>query len=165
MINNKYQAKIAEAIKSAYPDIDWDRFEDADRALNWELWHGPLPSNYWTYVEPLDHYKWEGWTKACNDITEMLDSLPYEVYYSVDGEYVTDSNPEDDDGNWSFQCEHCDEMIYICGSKWLSVDTGEVCVDGEHSPDDIFTEWSGGDWIVCNTRQYLMHKESYAHTF
>lgn len=85
------------AIKEAFPDINWDRFEDIDRALNAELWHGPWNSNW---AEPLENYRWAGFAQACKDIEETLKDLPYEVYYDVDAENVCINNPEDDPENW-----------------------------------------------------------------
>lgn len=91
-----------EMIQDSYPDVDWARFFEADQALNWELWHGPLPSEYWTDVEPLEHYTWKGCERAENDIREMLDGLPAELFYNVDAEFISERMPEDEDySEWS----------------------------------------------------------------
>lgn len=93
-------SRFVELVKQSYPDIDWNKLSDADRALNWELWHGPLPSDYWTECEPLEYYEWSGWQKACEDISEMLSDLPDRIYYSDDAEDISLTNPEDDEENW-----------------------------------------------------------------
>ena len=89
-----------QAIKAAYPDVDWNKFFEADRALNWELWHGPLPSNYWIEVEPLEHYEWKGFLQAVKDIQEMLSSIPHEVYWDCDGDWFAETNPDNIDDYW-----------------------------------------------------------------
>jgi hypothetical protein len=93
-------SRFVELVKDSYPDIEWDKFFEADRALNWELWHGPLPSDYWTEVEPLKFYEWKGWEKAQTDIIEMLSDLPDQLYYSDDIDFISINNPEDDEENW-----------------------------------------------------------------
>lgn len=127
------------AIKEAYPNVDWARFEDIDRALNWELWHGPLPDDYWTDVEPLDHYEWQGFEQAVKDIEEVLEPLPHEVWVDNDCDppFVSETDPEDDDANW------------------------EIDPDGE-SPD----VWIGGEnWSKINVRETVMHHETWKQVF
>lgn len=133
------KADEIRAIKEAYPDVDWDRFEDIDRALNSELWYGPLPDDYWTYVDPLDHYTWQSFDKAVKDIEEVLESLPHEVWVDKDCDplYVTETDPEDDNANW------------------------EIDPDGE-VPD----VWIGGDnWSKINVRETVMHHETWKQVF
>jgi hypothetical protein len=93
-------ARVFTLIKEAFPSIDWNKVSEADRALNWELWYGPLPSDYWTECEPLDYYQWNGWEKAAEDISEMLSDLPEKIYYSEDVDIISITNPEDDEENW-----------------------------------------------------------------
>jgi hypothetical protein len=111
---------IADAIKALYPDVDWDRFEDADRALNWELWHGPLPDNYWTEVEPLEHYVWQGFQQAEQDIREMLDPVSRLMYLDRDCDFVTDMNPDDDEENYGKDYE------WIGSDSWEQIDPWEM---------------------------------------
>jgi hypothetical protein len=138
--------EVVTAIKQKYTDIDWDKFEDMDRALNWELWHGPLPSNYWKdsddgeAVEPLEHYDWQGWIQAQTDIQEILDPIPQTLYFDSDSNTITETNPDDDENNWD----------YIKDS------------------DGNITEsiWIGGEsWIEVNPREYLMYVETFKQVF
>ena len=87
---------IVELIKDAYP-VDWKRFQDADRALNWEYYNGPMPEGYWDDVEHLEHYEWRGYKRAVADIREMLDDLPEELFINTDAEYISEQIPEDED--------------------------------------------------------------------
>jgi hypothetical protein len=91
---------VIDAIKAYYPDIKWDLFEDIDRALNWELWHSPLPSNYWTEVEPLEYYTWKGIEQACEDIIEILHNVNETVYIFPDWEGVGFEDPSLDENNY-----------------------------------------------------------------
>ena len=156
--------KIADAIKEAYPDINWNKFEDMDRATNAELWHGPLPSDYWTYADPLEHYVWQGYEKAVEDIIEILDPLPNEMFYDRDGNYVTSQNPDDDDSNWEYHCELCEEYIRKEGDTWESID--DLNSNCKHSPDYMKESiWVGGEWECINVRKELMFDETYKHIF
>ena len=131
---------IADLIKERYPDIEWDKFEDADRALNWELWHGTLPDNYWTYVEPLEHYVWRGFEIAVGDIEEILSPLPHEMWYDADCDYLTENDPEDIDENW----------------EYIEDEDGNV----------VDALWLGGySWEKINLRQKLMYEESWKQVF
>lgn len=77
----------------------WKRLKEINRALNWTVLNGPFPAEYWTDVEPLDHYKWEGDDKAVDDLREMLEKLPSTIYYDEDGCVYT-SDPYMDSDNW-----------------------------------------------------------------
>lgn len=166
-------ANIAAAIKVAYPEIDWDLFEDIDRALNWELWHGPLPANYWTEVEPLDHYEWKGYVQAEKDIREVLDDLPHRLYYDSDAEFVTEMNPEDDPSNWVYTCKFCDQTLYWQdGNIYVDITDGDCCSGNDdlenenepHVPSD-YAEWIGDSWGEIDPRKELMHVESWKQVF
>jgi len=75
------EQEVAVAIKQMFSDIDWDLFEEIDRSFNAELWHGPLPSEYWTEVDPLEKYVWKNCLEAEKDIVEILSDLPSEIYF------------------------------------------------------------------------------------
>lgn len=171
---------IAKAIKQEYPDINWDRFEDIDRAVNWELWHGPLPSNYWKdvvdedgdtlyAVEPLEHYEWKGFIQADKDIRELLDPLPYEMWWDGDAEYLTDNNPEDDEYNWGCWCKNCDEFIRKEDGKLVNMAWEDKCPESEDGHDEDWNrggEWIGSEsWSKINLRQELMFVESWKQVF
>lgn len=128
-------SRFVDLVKQSYPDIDWDKVEEADRALNFELYFGPLPSDYWTECEPLNHYEWHGWQKACDDISDMLSDLPDRIYYSDDAEIISIINPEDDEDNW-----HKDE-------------DGNYCC------------WQGFDYWKLNPRKYVLREESYKQVY
>lgn len=91
---------IRTYLKALFPDFNWHRFEELRRAMNYELWQGPMPADYWKEAEPLEHYKWKGWERAVEDIENMLSLLPTEVYYDLDTNCVLLDNPEDDEENW-----------------------------------------------------------------
>jgi len=160
------KSKVIELIKEMYPKVDWLAFEDCDRSLNWELWNGPLPSNYWTYVEPLEHYVWKGFEQACKDIEEILSTIPHEMWFDLDGEScITDRHPENEDSYWNYTSvdgEHQLEYEYKNGkSRYISIEDGR-----EYEPD-LHQEsiWVGGDWESFNPRQILMHEESWKQVF
>ena len=92
--------RVKTLIQEAFPSIDWNKVEEADRALNFELYFGPLPFDYWTEAEPLEFYEWNGWIKAADDISEMLSDLPDRIFYSEDAEIISIYDPEDDEENW-----------------------------------------------------------------
>lgn len=159
---------IADAIKEAYSDINWDRFEDIDRALNWELYNGPLPSNYWTEVEPLDHYEWKGFIQAERDIVEILDPLPAELYYDESAGFVTSKNPEDDDENWLFTCQYCGETIRRVEGKLADDYDNSECSESETGHDEDWNKdsvWAGGEWTIIDPRKELMYVESWKQVF
>lgn len=110
-------------IEEKFPNIPWDAVFEADKALNWELWHGTLPDNYWTYVEPLDHYVWQGFEQACHDLQGMLSDLPGEIWYDYDCDAVVFSDPNDDEDNWE---EEDGEYHWIGGEWWMKLDPREV---------------------------------------
>lgn len=80
--------------------VDWDRFDELNRSLNWELWMGPMVDDYWTEVDPLEHYKWEGFVKAEEDIREIADTFPATMWCDEDGAIMT-SDPYDDEYYWN----------------------------------------------------------------
>ena len=124
-----------------FPHVNWPMVDDLDRAINWELWHGILPANYWTYVEPLEHYVWRGFEQACEDLREALDSLPGTVYVDDDG-FVHMSDPSDDPEYWS--------------------------TEGLDDEDDEDVEpcWIGPEsWTECNPLKILLHKETCSQVF
>jgi hypothetical protein len=128
-------ARVFTLIKEAFPSIDWNKLSDADRSLNWELWNGPLPSDYWTECEPLVYYEWSGWEKACEDIADILQDLPSHIYYSEDADCIDISNPDDNPENWT-KYEDSDEYF-----------------------------WSGFDYWKLNPRKYVLHEESYKQVY
>jgi hypothetical protein len=160
-----YEDTIDNLIRETYPQIDWKKFDEINRSLNWELWHGPLPSDYWTVAEPLEHYEWKGYRQAENDIREILEPLPGEMWFDLDGQSViTDSDPDNYDPYWSFTCEHCGMIIFQeePNGKYLSYEGG----DCEHSPDyKVEAIWTGGDWMSFNPAKVLCHEEVYSQAF
>jgi len=134
MITNN-EVEIAKAVQEMYPDIDWPRFEEINRSLNWELWYGPLPEDYWTVAEPLEHYKWQGYMKAEDDLREILEPVNYDLWYDEDSGVVTDKNPEDDENNWI------------------------------HDEESDSYEWVGYGWITVNAIEALTYVEVYKQVF
>ena len=108
---------VISLIKSNFPTIDWNKFEEADRALNYELWYGPLPSGYWTEVDPLEYYVWSGFDKACDDIIEILSDLPNFVYYEDGCEYLLLENPENVQDFWN------EETLEYLGPEFYKINT------------------------------------------
>lgn len=105
-------------MQATFPSFNWERFWEINTALNWELWHGPLPDDYWSYVEPLEHYTWAGFEKAAHDLNDMLGDLPGTLWVDADfGECVTDTNPEDDEENWVYD-DDPDQEPYWAGGEW-----------------------------------------------
>lgn len=161
---SKIYPKVREALREIYPDFPWARFYEADRAVNWELWHGPLPDNYWTYVEPLEVYQWKGYEQGLKDIQDMLDNLPSVVWYDGDAEWISLSDPDDDDFYWAWDCKHCDTMIRDIDNKWID-DCESVECDAEgksnHEPDyDREPVWLGGyEWYKIDTAQATLYDE------
>jgi len=119
----------ANIIKEMYPNINWDLFEDMDRALNWELWHGTLPDNYWTEVEPLDHYTWVGFSQAEDDIRAILEPVASELYWDRDCDFMCENDPYDDDELWIE--EEDDEYYFAGGDNWTKIDPREVLMHVE----------------------------------
>lgn len=167
---SKVYPKVREALREIYPDFPWARFYDADRAVNWELWHAPLPDNYWTYVEPLEHYEWKGWEQGLKDIQDMLDQLPSIVWYDGDAEWISLTNPDDEDTYWSWTCKFCGEMIRDDGNGVFIDDTeGDVCSGDDdlnnenesHEPDyNREPVWLGGyEWYEIKVAQATLYDE------
>jgi hypothetical protein len=128
-----------EAVEAAFPQVDWPRLHDCDRALNWELWHGPLGPTYWTEVEPLDHYEWRGWVRACEDLEEMLADLPTEAWWDRDCDQLLTTDPYDDEQNWIVVDEEGDEVedeedgqpLYLGPEELERVDPRELVLHRE----------------------------------
>ena len=91
--------QIIQQLRELFPDVEWDKLEEADRALNWDLYWGPLPYDYWTEAEPLEHYEWRGQIQAMKDIPEMLDPLPPEIWWDAWTDCIEISDPELNDDN------------------------------------------------------------------
>ena len=90
MANIDFEAR--EFIKNNF-DQDWDRFDEIVRVASYELYYGPMGTDYWDYVEPLDFYEWVSWVKAIEDIGDVLNELPEFIYVDVDGMFLL-SEPE-----------------------------------------------------------------------
>lgn len=162
---------IAKAIKEQYPDINWDRFEDIDRAVNFDLWYGTAHEYFGEdKAEELEHYEWKGYEQGCKDLVEVLEPLPEGLWYDKDAEFLMTEryDPETDDNNWIINCEHCDERIYNEKTEkgqdnWQTM---EVSDNGcEHEPDHDSLVWIGEGWTEINLRKELMFTETYKHVF
>lgn len=110
------------AIRAAYPAFNWDRFDDLNRSVNWELWHGVLPDDYWTDVEPLEHYEWAGYEQAERDLIALLADLPADVWidHNCDAECAcSDKEPEEFEECWDHTETVVDpetgDVTLICG--------------------------------------------------
>ena len=131
-------AEVKCQLRGMLPDVNWPMVDDLDRAINWELWHGTLPDDYWTYVEPLERYAWRGFKQACEDLREALDSLPGTVYVD-DNDWVYMSDPSNNSEYWSTEG-----------------------LDGE----EVEPYWIGPEsWTGVNPRKILLHKETYSQVF
>jgi hypothetical protein len=110
---------MKDQLKKDYPHFQWDRLEEINRALNWELHFGPLEPGYWVAIEPLDHYEWHGGAQALTDIQEMMNNLPVTLFYDLDfGEFAGETHPYNEDHNWE---EIDDELTYIGPQEYLEV--------------------------------------------
>ena len=163
--------KMAKAIKEAYPDINWLRFEDIDRSLNFDLWYGTA-SEYFgeDKAEPLEHYEWKGYVQAETDIRELLEPLPDEMWWDGDCEQLTDKDPNDDEYNWLFTCQYCGELIRSVDRKLVNYETEEeTCpeaLDGHDENWNVESLWIGGeDWTKINLRKELMFDETFKQVF
>lgn len=129
------EEKALDHIREVFPDFNWDRFIDINRSLNAELWHGPLPEDYWTYADPLEHYVWPGsWTKAADDLQELLEELPHEIWIDEDG-FIYLDDPENDDENY------------------------EVSEDGD------YIAWIGPYYFSTTVAKLICSKEVYNHVY
>ena len=119
--------EIIEAYEALYPKFPWKKFREANRAVNWELWNGPLPSEYWTKVEPLEAYKWEGYQKGLDDIEEMLGDLPSTMYWDTDFDCLMETDPYDEESNWeeSNDPDFEGEMTYFGPIEYYKIDTAK----------------------------------------
>jgi hypothetical protein len=174
-VNHDQKVTVIKLVKQQYPQVDWSRFEDIDRALNFELWYGTA-NEYWGHAEDLEHYTWEGFEKAVADIEEVLEPLPHELWFDCEGgSIVTDSDPEDYEGYWNYPCEYCGEWLFTedSGKSWID-DTGGDCCSGNdelenenepHKPDYNNPVWNGGEWEKFNVRKAMMFDETYKQVF
>lgn len=139
----EFAAEAAAAVKEMFRDeVDWELFEDMDRATNVELWHGPLGAQYWADPDPGltgTRYQWQGFEQACEDMTKLLEPLPHKLWWDADSDTLSTINPDDDENNW-----------------W----TGD---DNEFEDDPV---WVGGDnWWEFSVRQVLMYDVTFSHIF
>ena len=98
-----------------YTDFPWDRFKECVRATNAELWYGPLGPDYWTEVDPLEHYEWRGFPQALDDIREMLEDLPSTIYVDEDDEIIGELDPYENPNNWEDDPEREGEYLRSVG--------------------------------------------------
>lgn len=89
-----------------------NQLNDIDKALNWELWNGVLPDNYWTYVEPLGHYIWRGMNQAIADLKAITDKIPLELWHDTWGEGFSYSDPTDDIDNASIYDPETEDFVF-----------------------------------------------------
>lgn len=122
---------IISAYKERFPDFEWDKFFEIDRALNAELWYGPLPTGYWSEVDPLEYYEWVNFQQGMEDLRDMLTSIPGEMYWDNDFEGLLNNNPYNDEGNWqsSEDCE--DEMDYLGPWEYFKINTDQELLSKE----------------------------------
>ncbi len=113
-----YDAAI-EFVTNSYPTVDLAKMRDLDRMLNWELWHGPLPSNYWTEVEPCNT-PWHGFEAASKELEELLDPLPHEVWWNADFDGITESDPNEDEENFD------EEYNWIGSEEWFKLNLRRI---------------------------------------
>jgi len=105
---------MKDQLKKDYPHFQWDRLEEINRALNWELHFGPLEPGYWVAIEPLDHYEWHGGAQALTDIQEMMNNLPVTLFYDLDfGEFAGETHPYNEDHNWEEKKRIADKMFNL----------------------------------------------------
>jgi hypothetical protein len=119
---------VARQIRDLFPDIKWDLLEEVNRAANWELWWGPLPDEYWTEAEPLELYVWQGFEKACDDIREILEDLPYSLWLDQDSDCISDTDPELFDEHWVQINDH--ESLWV-GGEWTEFRPHETMLSRE----------------------------------
>lgn len=158
----------AELIKQLYPNINWARFEAIDTVLNFELWWGTVNEYYPSAEDWPDGYVYPGLEKCMQDMIDILEPLPHEMWFDCDGEScITDTDPEDYDGYWNYFCQCCDgleqlEYEFKNGKgRYFSIEDGT-----EHEPD-LHREaiWVGGEWEKFNVRKALMFDETYKQVF
>lgn len=169
LINSMYRG-VRNQLEQLHPDFPWDRMDEADKAVNADLWFGPMPKEYWTEADPLEHYEWKGYEQGLKDLEEMLQAIPRQMYYDADAEFLTDKNPEDDDTNWTWPCKYCGEWLRTEGNDvWVDDTDGDVCsgnddLENENEPHepDYYKEglWIGGyEWVLIDTWEVLLHDE------
>lgn len=174
--------KQIAAVKEVWPNINWDRFEDIDRMLNMDLWYGTAHEYFGgdSPAETLEHYEWEGFEKAVKDMEEVLADLPSEAWWDGDAEWISTTNPDDDDYNWRYTCRMCDESLRVEFVKfdepqkgmygkhiYLDDEDKTECksVEGDHTPSDE-PYWVGGyEWEDIDPRKIVMFDETYKQVF
>ena len=110
------------------PEVDWPKFREAVRAATWELFWGPLEEGYWTEVEPLEHYKWNGWMDALDYISEELNKIPT-LYLDADFDEYTTVDPWENEDNWVEEDDPDypdDEYRYIGPQDYYTVEPRQL---------------------------------------
>lgn len=176
-MNKEQTAKAITAIKETYPDINWERFEIMDRVLNGYLWHGP---SFGLFLEDnpdwTTGYTYPGLKQCMKDIEEILEPLPHEMWFDLDGQcIVTNSDPNDFDDYWRYFCKYCDMLLWKDDNgAWVDDSDGDCCsgdddLNNENQPHepDIHCPpiWVGGEWEKINVRKTLMCVETYKQVF
>lgn len=162
---------MINAIKEKFPEIDWEKFEDIDRSLNFDLWYGTADEYFGEdKAEPLEHYEWRGFIQAEKDITELLEPLPWEMWWDEDCDFLTDSSPEDDENNWLYTCQYCGENIYNENGVLVdNINNDARCQESADGHDEDWNResiWIGGEnWSKINLRKELMFDETFKQVF
>ena len=117
-----------------YTQFPWDRFKECVRATNAELWNGPLGSDYWTEVDPLEHYEWRGFQKALDGIREMLEDLPSTIYVDEDNEIIGELDPYVNPNYWEDDPEREGEYLYYGPWDYSAVNVAEILL-----PREVYT--------------------------
>lgn len=114
---------VAELIEEYHPDFEWDRFKEIARALRWELYMGPQEDDYWTEIEPLEHYKWTSFVQAEEDAVVALSELPYCMYLDTDFDTLFLDDPETNNDYWVEDDEDGDEgeWVYVGPMEYREV--------------------------------------------
>lgn len=158
--DDKYDDAVSAWARETYPNINWQAVTDLNRMINWELWHGPLPSDYWTDVEPSET-PWPGdWTVAAARLIIELEPLPDQVWVDSD-ECVYESDPNDDEAYWAveYECTECDE-------RYDTLEDAAKCHYGIGGVQEGEPYWIGPDsFRTVNVRHALLHHEVYQHVF
>lgn len=124
------ESEVSRQIQELFPDFPWDKLKEANRALNAELWQGPLEKGYWKDIDPLDHYEWNGWQQACRDIEDMLSMLPNELYWDADFDSLLIDDPYENPDNWE-EVSGQDEMDYMGPQDYYVIPVAEYILSKE----------------------------------
>jgi hypothetical protein len=128
---DEWMPAAADAVREQFPDAPWSVIDHLDRMINWELWHGCLPDDYWTNVEPVET-PWISLQSACNRLIEAMECLPGELWWDADwgGLYVSD--PEGDDGNWQpTGDEDNEDLVWVGPERAYSFDPRQAILYAE----------------------------------